>query len=83
MIQIKFKDYTNVTVNNSSRRYSPEDIPDGHILFSDYLDSILIPSEDKSMWIGFGISDNTVDVIDDNTPVEGILIKDSEVTFTV
>lgn len=80
MIQIKFNDSG---IDNTVGTYSPDQVPYGCMVYSDYLDSILVPSEDKSMWIGFGISDNTIDVIDDNAPVEGVLLKNVEVRFTL
>lgn len=54
--------------------YKMSDVPDGYAILSNEMDSILVPVDEY--WLGFGISDCTMAIIDDEKlTVHGQLVR--------
>lgn len=61
--------------NYRTSRYTLQTTPKGFAIYNEDLDMVLIPADSRESWIGFGISDNGIESIDDDLPVEGFLFK--------
>ena len=56
------------------------DVPGGKAVFCEDMDMIMISIENE-YWLGFGIEDETIGIIDDDRdPIEGVII-DFNITF--
>ena len=60
---------------SNPQKYTLQSIPKGFALYNEDLDMVLIPTDSKDAWIGFGMHDNGFESIDDDIPVEGVLFR--------